>query len=96
MKTYVGFITTNLTVEPFRLRMRAQTEEAWMSTIKMHLKNAKAKWNTITINSRPQYNSVIWPIFIEGNWIIYTFLAAPDSRTRTLNTHVRIITVNVG
>jgi hypothetical protein len=96
MKTYVGFITNNLTVEPFRLRMRAQTEDAWVSTIKTHLQNAKAKWNTIAISSRPQYNSVIWPIFIEGDWIIYTFLAAPDSHNRTLNTHTRIITVNIG
>jgi hypothetical protein len=52
MKTYMGFITNRLKVEPFRLRMRAQTEEAWMGTISTHLQNAKAKWNTIAINVR--------------------------------------------
>jgi hypothetical protein len=52
MKTYMSFITNRLSAEPFRLRMRAQTEEAWMGTISTHLKNAKAKWNTIAINVR--------------------------------------------
>jgi hypothetical protein len=52
MKTYMSFITNRLSAEPVRLRMRAQTEEAWMGTISSHLKNAKAKWNTIAINVR--------------------------------------------
>ena len=67
-----------------------------MNTIKTHLQNAKAKWNTIAINTRHQYDTVIWPIFIEGNWIIYTFSGTPDNHTRTLDTYVKVITVNVG